>query len=93
MRGFTVKTPRVSELMKRSREKSGMSMQLAADIIGISLYQSLYKYETSRSAFPVRLIKRACEAYEINLASAIKLLIEDYKESINNHFKEEETKE
>lgn len=93
MRGFTVKTPRVSERMKRAREKEGLGLKDAADLIGITLYQSLYKYEKGKAAFPVRLIPRACEIYKISLMPVVKLLVEDYKDSINDHFKEGEIEE
>jgi predicted transcriptional regulator len=90
MRGFRVKTPRVSQKLKEAREKQKLGLKDAADIIGITLYQSLYKYESGKAAFPVRLIPRACEVYKISLMPIVKLLVDDYKDSINDHFKEGE---
>lgn len=90
MRGFTVKTPRVSKRMGEIRKKQKIGLKDAADMIGITLFQSLYKYEKGKAAFPVRLIPRACEVYGIKLKPIVHLLIEDYAESIKEHFKEGE---
>lgn len=82
MRGLNVRATATGELMKKAREKKGMTLERAVMLLGFSSINYLSRCERGDENFPATKLKRASEVYEVPTEAITKAAIKDYRDAL-----------
>jgi transcriptional regulator with XRE-family HTH domain len=70
---------KLGALLRRGREKAGMTLESAATMIGMTNISYLSRCELGSSNFPGTKLKRAIKVYGLDPKAVVDTAVEDYE--------------
>jgi hypothetical protein len=90
MKGLRVKYSALARLLKKAREREGLSLEMASQFLGLGFAQNPHIVEKNTRNISAPNLRKAIGFYKLDRAKVVELVVKDFEAALKNYLGEKE---